>query len=1745
MSFAAMASATAVPLPSPEPEIVVEEEDFSVLVFSKTAGFRHDSIPAGIAAIEKLGEENNFAVDTTEDSTQFTDENLANYDAVIWLSTTGDVLNAEQQEAFETYIGNGGGYAGVHAASDTEYDWPWYGELVGAYFAGHPQNQTATIKVEDHAHDSTAHLDDEWVRYDEWYNFRSNPRDTVHVLASLDETTYQAGASAMGIDHPIAWCHTFDGGRSWYTGGGHTIESFEEPDFVRHLLGGIQTAAGAVESDCTATQSSSFERVDLSDSTSNPMALKVADDGTVFYIERDGRVQRIDADTTVTTTVLDLSVTQSNEDGLLGITLDPNFSDNGWVYLYWSPTDLGGSGPHNRISRFTYDAVAQTIDPASGVTLLEVATQRDTCCHAGGDMLFDDEGNLILATGDNTNPFESGGFSPIDERAGRSSYDAQGTSANSNDLRGKLIRITPQDDGTYTVPEGNMFAPGTELTRPEIYAMGLRNPFRIGIDHTSGNLLVADYGPDSSQASPTRGPIGTVEWNIVAEPGFYGWPHCTGDNAGYNDYNFATGQSGEPFDCTGGVVNDSPNNTGLTELPPAIPAEIYYNAGGSPTTPEIGGGGAPMAGDTYVYDPELVSDVKWPAYWDGKAMFGEWNKGTMYSIQLAREDRTDIVDVNRVLPGIFDPSVGFNRPMDFEFGPDGALYVIDWGSGFGGNNPSSGIFKVNYVLGEVSPIARATADVTSGLAPLEVSFSSDGTRHPNGEAITLQWTFGDGSEPSTEANPVHVYEEEGSYVAQLTATDAEGRTGVANVTIVVGNIAPTITITFPENGGFFDFGDQVAYEVVVEDPDGTVDCADVTLFTALGHDSHAHPFEELSGCSGMIQTARDEGHGISENIFWVIEASYIDDGGSVGVPLRADDLQVLQPKTLQAEFFTSTGRLDSSDAAGDPGVVIEPTTDVAGGGSNIGYIEAGDWWAFDPISLAQIDTIALRAASPDGGGTVSLRWNDPEGPELASIDVPATGDWQSYVTTSGAPVEVPEGTGTLYFVSLDGGLNVNWAEFNGRGVTDNVRPDVALTIDDATPTAPATVTATATASDPDGEDSELTYEWDAGLGDGFADGGPEFTFTYEQAGTYRLQVRVTDPGGAFAVEYLTVTVVSESSPPPICLTGRSDDFLGDELDDDRWTTVVRRDQNIRVADGSLVIPASKTDIYGPGGDVSNIVLQELPDGDVVLTTEVSIAAREQYQQAGLIIYGDDDNYAKLVIQGRTASPDAGARIVQLAVEENGTAQEVNTSGLGVDFPDTVQLRLALTDGILTGSYSADGQSWTELPDTLELGEVSELGELKVGLTAFANTSSVSPVIDASFGWFQISPDDTATTPGPDDLFDGDALDACRWSVVREDTDRYRVTDGWLELDTTPTDIYGTDNGEVPNIVVQAQPAQDWTVETIVDVTALDQQYQQGGLILYGDDDNYVKLDVVARNAVGSARDLGLELRSEAGGVVLNPQPGVDGLEGDVFHLRLTKEGDTFTGAFSANGETWTPLAEAVTNTGLAEARVGLFALGAAAEPIVPVRFDHFLVVDDEEVPVEQAFVDVPPGTKFFTEISWLASERISTGWVLPDGTAEFRPVTPVARDAMAAFLYRLAGEPDFQLPEVSPFVDVPTSNQFYTEIAWLSSAGISTGWDNGDGTASFRPLEPIARDAMAAFLYRYSDVEGYPVPEVSAFDDVPTTNQFFTEISWLAENGIATGWIGEGNDGTDIFRPLNPVNRDAMAAFMYRLEHMG
>jgi type 1 glutamine amidotransferase len=220
---------------------------FAVLVFTKTAGFRHDSIPAGIAALDSLGRDHGFAVVNTEDAADFTDDNLAKYRVVIFLNTSGDILDDDQQSAFERFIRKGGGFVGIHSATDTEYDWSWYGNLVGTYFSSHPAIQTATVRVVDPSHPSTGSLPQGWQRTDEWYNFLDDPSARVNVLLTIDETTYSGGT--MGDRHPLAWYHVYDGGRAWYTAMGHTIESYGEPLFMTHVLGGILWAANSSVSD--------------------------------------------------------------------------------------------------------------------------------------------------------------------------------------------------------------------------------------------------------------------------------------------------------------------------------------------------------------------------------------------------------------------------------------------------------------------------------------------------------------------------------------------------------------------------------------------------------------------------------------------------------------------------------------------------------------------------------------------------------------------------------------------------------------------------------------------------------------------------------------------------------------------------------------------------------------------------------------------------------------------------------------------------------------------------------------------------------------------------------------------------------------------------------------------------------------------------------------------------------------------------------------------------------------------------------------------------------------------------------------------------------------------------------------------------------------------------------------------------------------------------------------------------------
>src|SRR5699024_4396550 len=300
-----------------------------------------------------------------------------------------------------------------------------------------------------------------------------------------------------------------------------------------------------------------------------------------------------------------------------------------------------------RLSRFKLtDKGTLNLDTAQ--TIIEVPVDRGMCCHVGGHIDFDGQGNLYLSTGDDSNPFESDGFTPIDERKKRNPvFDAQRSSANTNDLRGKVLRIHPKPGGGYTIPSGNLFPEGAPKTRPEIYLMGLRNPFRIAVNRRNGDLYVADYSPDASEADPDRGSAGHGKWFIARESGNYGWPYCATPDLPYVDYDFKTEKSGEPFDCAN-PVNDSPHNTGLRELPPVMKPEVDYSYEKSERFPELGTGGiAPMAGPAYDFDADSTSRVKWPKYYDNVPLMYEWTRDWVGEMRL--DSGGNVFDINQVL----------------------------------------------------------------------------------------------------------------------------------------------------------------------------------------------------------------------------------------------------------------------------------------------------------------------------------------------------------------------------------------------------------------------------------------------------------------------------------------------------------------------------------------------------------------------------------------------------------------------------------------------------------------------------------------------------------------------------------------------------------------------------------------------------------------------------------------------------------------------------------------------------------------------------------------------------------------------------------------------------------------------------------------------------------------------------------------------------------------------------------------
>ncbi len=788
-----------------------------ILVFAKTAGYYHESIPAGFAAIQKLGEENNFDVDTTRDASLFTEKTLKKYNAVVFLNTTGNLLNADQKVAFQRYIQAGGGFAGIHAAADAEYKWPWYNKLVGAYFMSHPGNpnvREAAIDVKDTAHASMKNIPMRWTRTDEWYNYKSiNP--AIKVLATLDEDSYEGGEN--GNRHPIAWYHDYDGGRAFYTGGGHTTESFSEPLFLQHLAGGIKYAIGdSVKLDYSkayavkAPEENRFTKVILSDDLNEPMELAVAPDKSVYFVERSGGLYRYDPVSNSTKLMYHFPVLADTKEGfgngMLGMTIDPDFDKNNFLYFFYTPDK---SPARQNISRFTVIG-KDSLDLGSEKIIIEVPIELEVSAHTGGSLAWDKNKNLFISTGDNTVPFASDGYAPIDEIPGRITYDAQRSAGNTNDLRGKILRIHPEADGSYTIPEGNLFPKGMEGTRPEIYTMGCRNPYRISVDAATSILYWGEVGPDAGNDGK-QGPRGYDEFNQAKKAGNYGWPYFVGDNKAYHAYDFATKEIGQLFNEQA-PENHSPYNTGLKTLPPATKAMIWYPYGTSDEFPDLGNGGrCAVAGPVYHFNKNNHHKNGIPEYYDNALFVFDWMRNWIFAVRLDENQNYKRMEA-------FMPMTGsFKRPIDMEITSDGVMYLLEYGSVYGADNDDARLVRIEFNGGNRAPVAQITVNDSIGLAPLKVNFnSSKSYDFDEDDQLKYEWNFGDGS-TSKEPNPEHTYSNKGVYKASLKVTDPSGETDTHVMEIKVGNTVPLVNILSNGNSSFYFTGNPLSYEVNVSD----------------------------------------------------------------------------------------------------------------------------------------------------------------------------------------------------------------------------------------------------------------------------------------------------------------------------------------------------------------------------------------------------------------------------------------------------------------------------------------------------------------------------------------------------------------------------------------------------------------------------------------------------------------------------------------------------------------------------------------------------------------------------------------------------------------------------------------------------------------------------------------------------------------------------------------------------------------
>ncbi|AEI51939.1 PQQ-dependent sugar dehydrogenase [Runella slithyformis] len=833
---------------------------------------------------------------------------------------------------------------------------------------------------------------------------------------------------------------------------------------------------------------SRFTKIVLDDDLNEPMELAIADDGVIYYIERIGHLNSFDPKTHKKKLITKLNVRATAEDGLLGLALDPNFMTNRWLYLYYGDPTPRNDGYANVLARFELTANGL----ANRVEMLRVPLLHEGVSHSAGSLAFDAKGNLYLSTGDNTNPFESDGYSPSDDRPGRTRFDALKSSGNTNDLRGKILRIHPEPDGTYTIPEGNLFPKGTPGTRPEIYVMGCRNPFRISVDNRTGFLYWGEVGPDAGKDSLMRGPRGHDEINQARQAGNFGWPLFVGNNKPYYRYDFDAKKSGELFDAQK-PVNFSGNNTGLKELPPAQSAFIWYPYADSPEFPELGTGGRnAMGGPVYYYDDHERFEGKFPRYFDKKLFVYDWMRGWVFTVKM--KENGDLEKLERFLP-----ETEFNHPVDMAFSKKGELYMLEYGTYWRAKNTDARLVRIEYSEGNRAPVAKMAADKTVGAAPLKVRFSAKGSfDYDKSDSLKYEWFFTANTVQGQGPQPTFTFTKPGIYRSRVRVTDPKGKATENSLTIRVGNEPPTVRVDWQGNRSFYFGESEVDYQVKVtdredkssdpkrtkvlfhylpegEDAAGMMATGEVTLKgKTLMEQSDCKACHALNNTS-VGPSYREVAKRYNDTDIPKLAEKIINGGGGVWTKdhvmsahpqlLKEDASEMVRyilslnkpspqiaPKgkvTLnksQGNYFLIARYTDSGGLMGQDLLRLRPARFWASeadlfsgvakkngvGTSTMSYNENGAWICFKNLDLKDLRTVRTNVYTPKLVGDLEFRLGSPTGPIFAQVSV--NGKDVEETTASLTP---QEGLHDVYVVYREqsGGINiwkrldVRWLEF--------------------------------------------------------------------------------------------------------------------------------------------------------------------------------------------------------------------------------------------------------------------------------------------------------------------------------------------------------------------------------------------------------------------------------------------------------------------------------------------------------------------------------------------------------------------------------------------------------------------------------------------------------------------------------------------------------------------------------------------